>query len=118
MTPFDFFNFHVRNICWCIHKGFPLRMVLCDVWFKDIPASTKFFHPYGITIRTGVKIGENCMFASNVTIGMINLEQEYTTIGNNVFFGAGCSVLGHITIGDNVIIGANRVITKDIPERI
>ena len=37
------------------------------------------------------------------------------TIGNNVFIGAGTKIIGPVKIGDNVTIGQNCVITKDIP---
>lgn len=37
------------------------------------------------------------------------------TIGNNVTIFAGAKVFGKITIGDDVVIGANAVVTKDIP---
>lgn len=36
-------------------------------------------------------------------------------IGNNVWIGDKVSILGGVNIGDNVIIGANSVVTKDIP---
>ena len=36
-------------------------------------------------------------------------------IGNNVFIGAGTKIIGPVKIGDNVTIGQNCVITKDIP---
>lgn len=36
-------------------------------------------------------------------------------IGNNVFIGAGTKIIGAVKIGDNVTIGQNCVITKDIP---
>lgn len=35
--------------------------------------------------------------------------------GNNIYFGSGCKVIGNIRIGDNVQIGANAVVIKDIP---
>lgn len=37
-------------------------------------------------------------------------------IGNNVFIGTGAVVLGNIHVGDDVIIGANSVVTKDVPD--
>ena len=37
------------------------------------------------------------------------------TIGNNVTIFAGAKVFGKITIGDDAVIGANAVVTKDIP---
>ena len=36
-------------------------------------------------------------------------------VGNNVWIGAGVTILPGITIGDNVIIGAGSVVTRDIP---
>lgn len=36
-------------------------------------------------------------------------------IGNNVKVHAGAKVIGGITIGDNVVIGANAVVVKDVP---
>ncbi|NCR99207.1 MAG: transferase hexapeptide family protein [Microcystis aeruginosa Ma_MB_F_20061100_S19] len=36
-------------------------------------------------------------------------------IGNNVRITAGAKVLGNITIGDNVTVGANSVLVKDVP---
>ena len=40
---------------------------------------------------------------------------EPITVGNNVWFGAGVTVLGGVTIGDNTVIAAGSVVTRDIP---
>lgn len=61
------------------------------------------------------KIGNNCIFFQNVTIGT-NGSPVGPTIGDNCFFGAGCVVVGEITIGNNVRVGANAIVTKDIPD--
>ena len=37
-------------------------------------------------------------------------------VGNNCYFGLNAKILGPVTIGDNVTIGANAVVTKDIPD--
>ena len=38
------------------------------------------------------------------------------TIGDNVFIGAGSTVLPGVTIGSNSVIGAGSVVTKDVPK--
>lgn len=38
-----------------------------------------------------------------------------TSIGENVWLGARCAVLKGVTIGNNVVVGANTVVTVDIP---
>lgn len=72
-------------------------------------------------------IGDNCMFAPNVTIATAGhpidpdlRRQVYQYnidihIGNNVWIGTGACVLPGVTIGDNCVIGAGSVVTKDIP---
>jgi serine acetyltransferase len=104
-----------HRIYWCVKKGFPLRMALCDIPFEDIPASTRFNHPYGITIGKGTILGERCIFASNVTIGTRRPffgepQENPAMIGNDVFFGAGCVILGGVVLSDKTIIGSNKVI--------
>jgi serine O-acetyltransferase len=42
-------------------------------------------------------------------------EGKAAIIGNNVFIGTGTKIIGDVHIGDNVTIGQNCVITKDIP---
>lgn len=109
----------------CLSHRFPLRLaVTSDIMdVASIPRSTRFSHPYGITIGKGTKIGENCVFGANVTIGMkypkpyipINKPDGVASIGNNVFIGAGVVILGPVHIGDGAILGANTIITEDVP---
>ena len=90
-------------------------MALCDIPFEDVPTSTYFAHPYGITIAKGTIIGERCVFASNVTIGtrrpFFNSRSEPPAlIRDDVFFGAGCVVLGGYVLENKSIVGANEVL--------
>ena len=43
-------------------------------------------------------------------------KKYFPTIGDNVTIYAGACVIGGIKIGNNVVIGANAVVTKDIPD--
>jgi serine O-acetyltransferase len=42
-------------------------------------------------------------------------EKRHPTVGNDVVIGAGAKVLGPISVGDRVKVGANSVVTKDVP---
>lgn len=74
---------------------------------------------YGyIVIPGSTVIGDNCRVRPGVVIGKRDIN-DYTgrgsVIGSNVEFGVGSKVMGPVTIGDNVIIGANAVVTRDVP---
>jgi serine O-acetyltransferase len=71
-------------------------------------------HPIG-TVIAPQRIGRNCSIIAAVTIGMRN-EWAFPDIGDDVFIGAGARVLGGIRIGNGVQIGANAVVTHDLPD--
>ena len=81
-----------------------------------------FPHPIGIVIANNATLGKNCIIYQNVTIGAKSYElakmgkKYFPTIGDNVTIYAGACVIGGIKIGNNVVIGANAVVTKDIPD--
>lgn len=61
-------------------------------------------------------IGSYCKLQTGVLIGNSHeSEDEKPIIGNNVSFGPGSKVLGKVEVGDNSFIGANAVVTKDVP---
>ncbi len=74
-------------------------------------------HGTGVVIGETVEIGDNVTLYQGVTLGGIHLKDEkrHPTLGNNIIVGAGAKLLGPITIGDDVKIGANSVVTKNIP---
>ncbi|KAF3306232.1 MULTISPECIES: serine O-acetyltransferase EpsC [Lactobacillales] len=76
-------------------------------------------HGIGTVIGINSVIGDNVLIRQNVTIGQKGnshlLHDEYPTIENNVSIGAGTVILGKVNVGENVIIGANSVVTKDVP---
>ena len=45
-------------------------------------------------------------------------QKRHPTIGNNVIIGSGAQILGPITIGDYARIGANSVVSKDVPSNV
>lgn len=79
----------------------------------QIGEGLRFQHFTGIVINQRAVIGKHCLIFQNVTIG--TSESGIPKIGNNVILTSGCKVIGGVTIGDNVIIGANAVVTHNIP---
>lgn len=82
-----------------------------------------------VTRPSLVTIGRDCYFNENFTLlthdwvtnVFIHSGKEFlpssgaVKIGNNVSFGTNVMILKGVTIGDNCFIGANSLVTKDIP---
>lgn len=71
-------------------------------------------HPMNIVIGADVIIGDNVTIYHDVTIGQNH--DKFPKIGNNVTIYAGAKIIGAVKIGDNCIVGANAVVTHDIPD--
>ncbi len=69
------------------------------------------------TIISAEKMGENCWVNQQVTIGY-NGKGRAPIIGDGVMITCGAKVLGPITVGDNVVIGANAVVIRDVESGI
>ena len=66
-------------------------------------------------INPGAKIGSNTRINSDVVVGAaLGTEGEAPIIGKNCYLAPGCKIFGKITIGDNVVVGANAVVTKSV----
>ena len=81
-----------------------------------------FFIDHGFTvIGESAEIGDDVTIYQNVTLGGTNPAsgvpgKRNPTIGNGVIIGSGAQVLGPILVGDRARIGANAVVTRDVPE--
>lgn len=78
-----------------------------------------FIDHYGtIFINSAAKIGRNCSISQGVTIGLANRGKNkgVATLGDDIYIGPGAKIVGAVKIGNNVAIGANCVVTKDIPD--
>ena len=75
-------------------------------------------HFGGIVVNHRAVIGRNCNLSQGVTLGVVNRgkRQGSPAIGEGVYIGPGAKVVGAVTVGDNVAIGANCVVTKDVPD--
>lgn len=80
-------------------------------------------HSVGIVIGRTAKIGDNVTIMPNVVIGAKYSPKEknpegrrHAIIGDNCILGTGCKIIGKIKIGKNCTIGANAVVSKDVPD--
>ena len=75
-------------------------------------------HIGGIYVNDSCSIGKNCNITTGVTLGQANrgVRKGAPIVGDNVYIGPGAKLVGKVKVGNNVAIGANCVVTKDIPD--
>ena len=82
-------------------------------------------HGMGVVIGETSEIGDNVTIYHMVTLGGISPSidsneqrdvKRHPTLKNNVVVGSGAQVLGPVTVEENAKIGANAVVTKNVPE--
>lgn len=109
-----------------------LLLLVGAIWHKliqmttgiDLPAAATvgrgFYigHFGGIFVADEAVIGENCNISQGVTIGVSGRgdKRGAPRIGNRVYLGPGAKIIGPISIGDDVAVGANAVVVKDVPD--
>ena len=80
----------------------------------------RFFidHGMGVVIGETSIIGDDVLMYHDVTLGARTYKKgkRHPTIGDNVILGAGARVIGDITIGKDAVVGANTLVTRDVPE--
>jgi serine O-acetyltransferase len=110
----------------------PIAKAVCAFWQKLIEMSTGVElpnraeigaglympHANGIVVHIDAKIGRYCNVAQQVTIGVGGRSPDRGTpmLGERVFIGPGAKLFGAIAIGNDVAIGANAVLMKDLPD--
>ena len=103
---------------------FVLNGLVQIMWGIELPRSATigpgFYigHFGGITIAPDVVIGSNCNISQDLTIGLSGQGEKagVPTIGDDVYIAPGARLFGKISIGNNVKIGANAVVYKDVPD--
>ena len=103
--------------------------IRCHEGIVEIGAKTVFGQECTISAYKRVRIGEQCVIADRAMFidfdhGVIDVERPiraqgiYTRdveIGSNVWIGYNACFLRGVRVGDNSIVGANAVVTEDIP---
>lgn len=101
----------------------------CDYGYQIRVGRGSFFNHGAIILDCGlVSIGEYVFFGPGVHVYAVNHPLDPitrrtpsnvhglpVTIGNDVWVGGGAKIMPGVTIGEGSIIGANAVVTKDVP---
>lgn len=81
-------------------------------------------HGTGVVVGETADIGDNVTLYHDVTLGGVAPSvdsaaqigtKRHPTLGNGVIVGSGAQILGPITVGEDARVGANAVVTSDIP---
>jgi serine O-acetyltransferase len=74
-------------------------------------------HPQGIVVGEGVVVGPRAWIYQNVTLGGAPGKSGYPYVGADARIFAGAVLTGPLVLGDNVVVGANAVVSRDVPSR-
>lgn len=107
-------------MAWWCHR----RLLLscgADIGIEaQIGGGLRMPHPIGIVIGDKTRIGSRAYIMQGATLGGVAGKRaadgsSQPRLGDDVLIGAGARVLGPVTVGSGSIIGANAVVTSDIP---
>lgn len=95
-----------------------LRLLLPDIKcysFEgcEIGGGWVLMHGFGVVLNGGAIIGKNCTMYHGVTIGTIDMK-TFPKIGDDVYIGAGATILGDVIVGDRAKIGAGAIVVDDV----
>ena len=104
-----------------IPYGF-VQFVIKVVYVAIIPAKTEIgpgcviLHTYGVHLHPMAKLGKNVTIAEQVGIGAAKLsDTQFPVIGDDVYLGIGCKIMGNLKINNGTVVGANAVVLKNMP---
>ena len=81
-------------------------------------------HGLGVVIGETAEIGDDVTLYHDVTLGGVAPSvdsasqvgvKRHPTLANGVIIGSGAQILGPVTVGEGARVGANAVVTKDVP---
>ena len=131
------YEYLLRKLEYSINTGKKLSSKLISLRFQRLGTKLGFTigpnifgpglclcHNGTIVINGNSKIGANARIHAGVNIGNYSRFDENWVpdnapiIGDNVYIGPGAKLFGNIKIGNNVAIGANAVVNKDVPDNV
>jgi serine acetyltransferase len=99
-----------------------MEHVLCTQIQGNLPERLHIPHPYGILTGSTSRMGEDVTLMQFCLLGPkdpwyedTSMENQYPTLEEGVYVSPGAKVLGPVRIGAWTVIGANAVVTQDIP---
>jgi len=103
---------------WCLTRAVETTTGISINPGADIGPGLYIGHFGGIIVGE-VTLGSNCNLSQGVTLGRTGRIGEHgaPVLGDRVWVGPGAVVVGPVAIGDDALIGANTVVTKDVPAR-
>lgn len=127
------YSFWMRTCCYLKQSRFLYPLFLFSfLYLRHLSFKSGIQIPYNTDIDKGfyighfgtivvngkAKIGRNVNISPSVNIGQSNRGKNkgYPTIGDEVYIGPGAKIIGAVHVGNNVAIGANAVVTKDVPD--
>ena len=84
----------------------------------EIGPGLRISHGHGLVVGGWAKIGSGALLLHGVTVGSPSEGRvdQMPTIGDNAFLGAHATLIGAITVGDDVLVGPNAVVLRDLPD--
>ena len=100
-----------------MHRHYMFKFGIQMPLGTPVKGGLSFNHFSCIIINGATQIGHNCTIFHGVTtaLKMGGSNAGVPSIGNNCVLGPGSKILGSVTLGDNVFVGANAVVTHDMP---
>jgi serine O-acetyltransferase len=91
------------------------------MWGIDLPYNVKVGRRFrlghhGCMVLGAGEFGDDVSISHSITVGLIRRNQtKVPKIGNRVELGPGVCIVGGIKIGDGCYVGANTVVSRDLP---
>lgn len=101
-----------------LHKNRAAQKVGAEIYdLTPIGKGLHIAHAGCIVVHSGAVLGDNVSLSHGVTIGQTIKDGKVLlpVIGNGVYLAPGAKVIGGVHVGDNAAVGANAVVTKDVP---
>lgn len=101
-----------------MHKHYKFKFGISIPYQTQIGPGFYIGHWGGIVVNEAARIGRNCNISQGVTIGQVNrgARKGVPTIGDGVYIGPGAVIIGAVQVAAGCAIGANAVVTRDLPD--